>query len=81
MKALAGRTPEQAARELLMAESRELVGLLLKAAKGEPPFEDLPADKRLTALQRCLEYSLGRPTPGPKVEAEKQDDGPGLVME
>jgi len=39
----------------------DLFADLLKAARGEAPFHDLPPDKRLAALTKALEYGAGRP--------------------
>lgn len=49
---------------------------LLKAALGQGPFDDLKSAERLAAIQRCLEYGVGKPTATPKekpkpVEAEE----------
>lgn len=33
---------------------------LLKAARGQGEWKDLPLTMRLTALQRCIEYGVGK---------------------
>ena len=66
----------------------ELFQDLLRAARGMPPFRDLPPEKRLMALTKAIEYGAGRPVTldrlTPRAEDE-DDDGrekPGsLVIE
>ena len=65
---------------LLREKSADLVADLLKAATGQAPYASLPADKRLAALLRALEYGIGRPAPRreppkPDDEDEKSEEG------
>lgn len=61
---------------LLRESAGDLLADLLKAARGQPPFTNLPPDKRLAALLRALEYSVGRPAPlrRPPEVAENADE-------
>lgn len=63
----------------------ELFESLLKAARGLPPFDDLPAEKRLAALTKALEYGAGRPvavdkSPGPSGEGGEAEEPHGLTI-
>src|SRR6187200_383289 len=53
--------PALAVRQDLSDALPDLVKDLLSAAKGMPPYETLPPDKRLSALFKALEYAAGRP--------------------
>lgn len=56
------RAAEQADPALAMTRALpQLFADLLKAAKGEAPFDTLPPDKRLAALFRAIEYGAGKP--------------------
>lgn len=74
------KSPEEKARELLARRAPELAEELLKAARGEDPYDELPEKDRLAALIRALEWGLGRPATR---KPEKPDDRPeeGLVIE
>ena len=62
-------SPETRALELIRSSVDKLTEELLDAALGKGAFVDLKATERLKALQRALEYGLGRP--GAQREAEE----------
>lgn len=63
----------------------DLFGDLLKAARGQAPFHDLPPDKRLAALFKVLEYGAGKPvsldktTPDTKLPEDDGREPPGSL--
>ncbi len=71
--------PAFALREDLKAALPGLTSDLLKAARGQHPYDTLPPDKRLAALFKALEYAVGRPgaidKQPPPDEAAKQEGG------
>jgi len=54
-------SPEARALELIRSSVDKLTAALLDAALGKGDFVDLKPSERLKALQRALEYGLGRP--------------------
>lgn len=78
-KRRAEMNPLDRALESLKAESPALVKELLKAAMGKDEFSDLKVEVRLRAIERALEYGLGKPRvtrddPGPEEEAPPTAD-------
>lgn len=56
----------------------ELFKELLAAARGVGAWKDLPAEKRLAALTKAIEYGIGRPISVDKLtKPEEPDDGEG----
>lgn len=53
----------------------ELFNELYKAAFGRDEWSDLPMDKRLQALNKLIEYAVGRPTPMKEGETAEPDGG------
>lgn len=76
----ARRTAEAIARAKLARESPKLAEELLKAARGEPPYDKLDPKDRLNAVLRALEHGIGR-APQAKVEEPKEGFAPGLVLQ
>jgi hypothetical protein len=77
--------PERYMRELFDASKADLSQALLDAALGRNEWHDLPLDKRLAAITKALEYSVGRPAsqkvaPSDGGTSESVDQG-GLEME
>jgi hypothetical protein len=71
--------PAFALRQDLMEALPDLSRDLLKAARGIPPFDNLPPDKRLAALFKALEYAVGRPSavdkqPAPDPTSKEGDE-------
>lgn len=71
--------PLDRALEAVKGKSESLVKELLKAAFGEDEFADLKPEVRLRAIERALEYGLGKPRvtrddPGPEEEAPPTAD-------
>jgi hypothetical protein len=54
----------------------DLLQDLLRAAKGQAPYQDLPADKRLQALFRAIEYGTGKPPPAAKPKDQPEATEP-----
>jgi len=74
-------SPEDRAHDAIRGKMDKLVSELIHAALGEDDFEDLKLETRVTALQRLLEWELGRPAAvKPKEEAapEAPLSGDGL---
>jgi hypothetical protein len=65
------KDPAVRATELVRTATPDLMGELLKAAKGQDDFADLSPAQRLSAIIKALEYGVGRPTAAPKGEAEE----------
>lgn len=82
LRRLRADDPEEYLRQTFAAESPGLIALLLDAAHGRGAFQELPPEKRLSAISQALAYGVGRPAtqakPPPK-EPEKAE--PGLVVE
>jgi hypothetical protein len=66
-------TPRQRAEEAISRETGALVKELLDAARGRNDFEGLPADLRLRALLKALEYGLGKATTTARGEDEEPE--------
>lgn len=61
----------------LFAVRQELPGLmqeLLAAARGTGRWDDLPSTSRLQALQKCIEYGIGRPESVTKTTTPAKSD-------
>jgi hypothetical protein len=66
---------QRAARDPMNRVRRELpnlFGALLRAVNGQGEYHDLAPDKRLTALFKAIEYSVGKP-----VGLDKASSGTG----
>lgn len=50
----------------------DLVGMLISAARGVGSFRDLSPDKRLSAILKLLEYSVGKPGTAAKGSPSEQ---------
>lgn len=57
----AALTPEERALESIGAKLGRLTEELINAALGQGDFEELKLETRVTALQRLIEWKLGRP--------------------
>lgn len=78
------RSGEQLARARLAREAPKLAEELLKAARGEPPYDKLDPRDRLNAVMRALEHGIGRPgtvRPDDGREKPREEDRPGLVVQ
>jgi hypothetical protein len=53
---------DERARVLFSQASSEMAKELLKAARGEEPYDQLDVKERLGAVLKCLEYGIGRPS-------------------
>lgn len=74
-------SPEERVHDAIRGKLDKLVGELIDAALGTGDFEELKLETRVTALQRLLEWELGRPAAvKPKEEAapEETPSGDGL---
>lgn len=58
-----------------------LFGDLLRAARGEAPFETLPPDKRLAALFKAIEYGAGKPVASDKQRPPSDEADPENAKE
>lgn len=59
----------------------DLLGDLMKAARGLAPFDTLPPDKRLAALFRVIEYGAGKPVGRDKAETNGSGSNEDPVAE
>lgn len=67
-------SPAERVRDLAAADADAAMRDLIKAAKGQEPFDGLSLDKRLDALKTVLAYGVGRPTTTKAAQAEPDDD-------
>lgn len=67
--------PDEYVRETFGAKKVELAQELLDAALGQGAWHDLQLDKRLSALNKALEYAVGRPT-----TRKDEDKAPEVVQ-
>lgn len=74
------RNAETRARARLAREAPALAEELLRAAKGEPPFNELDPKDRLNAILRALEHGIGRPPTRQTVIEKEAKEAPGLVL-
>jgi hypothetical protein len=68
-------TPEERARDAIARKSDRLIGELIDAALGEGDFAELKLETRVTALQRLLEWQLGRPA---STKPKEEPEGPAV---
>jgi len=72
------------ARRVFERASPDMADEIVKAAKGEAPYEELPVDERVKLMLKVIEFGIGRPGAGPKREAaspqEAQADGAGFSI-
>lgn len=73
--------PEAYLRETFSAKKAELSQALLDAALGQGEWHELPLDKRLTALNKALEYAIGKPSTQKTVAPSEQPPETGLSIE
>lgn len=66
-------TPEERALEAIGRRLPQLVGELIDAALGQGDFVELKLETRVTALQRLMEWKLGRPA---AVKPKEEDASP-----
>ena len=62
------------ARKVFEDASPDMADELVRAARGEPPWDELPLAVRVGLVQKVLEFGIGRPGAGPKRDAK--DEGP-----
>ena len=55
-------TPAERVKELAAASADVAIKDLIKAAKGQEPYDGLSAKERLDAWKTVLAYGVGRPT-------------------
>jgi hypothetical protein len=68
-------SPEERAHSAIRGKLDKLLSELIDAALGEGDFEELKLETRVTALQRLLEWELGRPA-AVKPKEEAASDAP-----
>lgn len=77
-------TKDALARQEFENAAAEMARELVKAARGEAPYQDLPVVERVKLMQKCLEFGIGRPGAGPKHEPKSEEpeegDGHGFVI-
>lgn len=66
-------TPEERALDAIGGKLGRLTDELINAALGEGDFAELKLETRVTALQRLLEWKLGRPA-AVKPKSDPDDD-------
>lgn len=71
-------SPEERVRDAISAKSDKLVSELIDAALGQGDFESLKLETRVTALQRLLEWQLGRPA---AVKPKEDADAPTVPQD
>lgn len=83
-RALLESEPETYMREFFREDRARLAKELMDAAFGRGRYDDLPSDKRLSALFKALEYSIGKPPPAaksaPPPEPEKPAEPAGITF-
>jgi hypothetical protein len=75
-KRRATMTPKERAIEAIRDKGDRLIQELLNAALGEGDFHDLELRSRTTALMRCTDYLIGKPTTMGPLETASSDDAP-----
>ena len=76
LRELAQSAPDEYMVQFFEREKPALVKALMDAAFGRGPFENLPPDKRLSAVIKALEYAHGKPTakaPAPVAQNGSQE--------
>ena len=68
-------TPEERAFDAIGKKLDALTGELIDAALGQGDFADLKLETRVTALQRLMEWRLGRPA---AVKPKDEPDQPAV---